>query len=56
MVERRGRTSKAMVELTDSWCHLQETDLMEWNDAEKLLSGPIELDFKPFQIRTFKIK
>ena len=25
---------------------------MEWNDAEKLLSGPIELDFKPFQIRT----
>ena len=56
MVERRGRTSKAMVELTDSRCHLQETDLMEWNDAEKLLSGPIELDFKPFQIRTFKIK
>ena len=56
LVERYGLSNQIEVELHESNTKLQETDLMEWNDDERSLNTPILLDFKPFEIRTFKIK
>ena len=56
LVERYGLSNQIEVELHESNTKLQETDLMEWNDDEKSLKTPVLLNFKPFEIRTFKIK
>jgi len=35
---------------------VQETNLLEWEDMGGLLTSPLTLKFKPFEIRTFKIR
>ncbi len=55
LVENAGRHSKATLHFKDKY-KLQATDLMEWNDEETLTTGgSIELQLKPFEIRTYKM-
>ncbi|NOX87480.1 MAG: alpha-mannosidase [Calditrichaeota bacterium] len=56
MVEIRGRQTQVYLEFRQQPEKIVESDLLEWNDlnqlpAEKLLN----LDFKPFEIKTLKI-
>ena len=55
LVETAGRFSKARLHTE---AELVETDLLEWNDGAHLkpTGGSIELEFRPFQIRTFKLR
>ncbi|MFW6303996.1 MAG: glycosyl hydrolase-related protein, partial [Candidatus Sumerlaeota bacterium] len=55
LVENKGRQSSALLTFAKP-VSFQETDLMEWKDKEKQkVEGEIELDFKPFEIRTFRL-
>ena len=56
MVERRGCECSTDVEMFLPEWRLQETDLLEWNDHGELLDDAVPLIFKPFEIRTFKIR
>jgi alpha-mannosidase len=57
LVERGGRHGKATLTPQGGAGELIETNVLEWTEAEAIpFSGPVELDFKPFQIRTFKLK
>ena len=55
LVERYGQTGIAQIELLESEARVQETNLLEWEDMGGLLTSPLTLKFKPFEIRTFKI-
>ncbi len=56
MVEKRGCECSTEVEMLSPESRLQETDLMEWHDYGELLDNTVPLMFKPFEIRTFKIR
>ena len=56
LVERHGRSGIAQIELLEPETLLRETNLMEWEDMGELLTSPLTLKFKPFEIRTFKIR
>ncbi len=57
VVETRGCETTAQLELTNPDAVLQETDLMEWNDNTPLSDDDkMALRFKPFEIRTFKLR
>ena len=56
LVERYGQTGIAQIELLESEARVQETNLLEWEDMGGLLTSPLTLKFKPFEIRTFKIR
>lgn len=55
LVERGGRHSSAVIHTS---CRLVETDLTEWPDgAERSpVDGRIQVTFRPFEIKTFKVK
>lgn len=56
VVETRGRHSVGMIGTRESGWMLAETDLMEWNDADRVpLAAPFEIKLAPFEIRTFKL-
>ncbi len=56
MVESRGEESDAEIKLTNASSSIKEVDLMEWKELEDLTDeGNILLEFKPFEIRTFKL-
>lgn len=57
LVETEGKDNGILLHLTDRRTLLVETDMMEWNDADPFSSkNPVKLVFKPFEIRTFKIR
>ncbi|RMD82906.1 MAG: alpha-mannosidase, partial [Lentisphaerae bacterium] len=58
LVEYRGMHSEARLTLDPCWREILETNLMEWEDVPvpKNSDGVIELTFKPFEIRTFRLK
>ena len=58
LLETHGTDSTARLNFRDSGVRLIETNLMEWtDDGEVPVSGKTaELRFKPFEIRTFKLK
>ena len=56
LVERYGQTGIAQIELLEFEARVQETNLLEWEDMGGLLTSPLTLKFKPFEIRTFKIR
>ena len=56
LVERFGRSGVAQIELMEPEARLQETNLLEWEDIGELHASPLSLNFKPFEIRTFKIR
>ena len=58
LLETHGTDSTARLNFRDSGVKLVETNLMEWtDDGEVPVSGKTaELRFKPFEIRTFKLK
>jgi len=57
LVERKGCNSKCNLQFTQTNIELIETDLMEWNEFHSLGQGTsFDLSFKPFEIRTFKLK
>lgn len=56
LVETDGCESTASLSFTKE-VELQETDLLEWNAlGEKRFGTAFELCFKPFEIKTFKVK
>jgi len=57
LVETEGRTNRIELSFQDRKVFLVETDLMEWKNEEPVsCENPVELEFSPFEIRTFKIK
>ncbi len=58
LVEQTGADSSGVLRIAGPRMKLRETDLMEWNDGKPipLQNGCVELKFRPFQIRTFKLK
>lgn len=55
LVETRGRASRCRLEVGLSGV-VRETDLMEWNDQAPLPPGTgWDLEFSPFEIRTFRV-
>lgn len=56
LVETQGRHSTCRVIPAAAEATLVETNLMEWNDGERLACrGGVEVTLKPFEIRTYKI-
>jgi len=56
LVETDGCVSTASLSFTKEM-ELQEIDLLEWNAlGEKRFGTAFELCFKPFEIKTFKVK
>ncbi len=56
LVETKGRRSKAVLNFKD-YAEIVETDLIEWNECSGVMSGSsIEVELKPFEIKTFKVK
>lgn len=55
LVERLGCETTATVEMTDATAELVETDLLEWENLQRLGCGTVDITMKPFEIRTFKI-
>ena len=55
LVERGGRHSAAVLHTA---CRLVETGLTEWEDGAELtpVDGRIVVTFRPFEIKTFKLK
>ncbi len=55
LVETAGRSSKCILHTTAA---LEETNLLEWTQEGRFepVDGRIELNFRPFEIRTFKLK
>jgi alpha-mannosidase len=57
LVEMEGRRNKIELSFHHKKGFLVETDLMEWKNEESVsCENPIELEFSPFEIKTFKIK
>jgi alpha-mannosidase len=56
LVETLGRHTIARLEPTDPATRVVETDLMEWNDGPTLSGASLELQLKPFEIRTYKLR
>jgi len=58
LVEQAGAESSGVLRVAGPRMKLRETDLVEWRDGDvlPLKDGCIELHFRPFQIRTFKLK
>ena len=57
LVERGGRHGRAVLSPHGGQAELVETNLLEWTDGEAIdFAGPVELEFSPFQIRSFKLK
>jgi alpha-mannosidase len=57
LVEIAGKASKARLSLKTKGLNLVETDLLEWNDGRVVsCETPVDLQMKPFEIRTFKVK
>ncbi len=57
-VETRGAAAKGVLHLRDRNLRVVETNLLEWTEEAELPSadGDVELSFKPFEIKTFKLK
>ena len=58
MVEQSGKSGSIKLKLNEEFHGLQKVNFIEWNEGEILEtngSGQIKLDFKPFEIRTFKL-
>jgi alpha-mannosidase len=57
LVEMHGRHSSAELEFNNKNAELVETNLMEWEDAEKSVSTSeaVNIQLSPFEIRTYKI-
>ena len=58
LVETQGRRGRAVIRPESSSAVLTETDLMEWRDGAplELRDGGAEVEFAPFEIRTFRLK
>lgn len=58
LVENKGNFSKIVLELSDKDAILVETDLIEWENGAEFTArdGKVELEFSPFEIKTFKLK
>ena len=58
LVEYKGEFSKITLELSDINATLIESNLIEWENGSEFISadGKIELEFSPFEIKTFKLK
>lgn len=57
LVEIRGCRSRCEIAPVESGLTLVETDLMEWGDAVQApLTASVQIDLKPFEIRTFKLR
>ncbi|MDD4052767.1 MAG: glycosyl hydrolase-related protein, partial [candidate division Zixibacteria bacterium] len=57
IVETRGRHSIGRLMANMKGAVLEETDLLEWSPGERFAADqPVELQLKPFEIRTFKLK
>ena len=57
IVETQGRTSTGRLHFAGGKGTLVETNLMEWEDgAVQDINGELEITFKPFEIRTYKVK
>jgi alpha-mannosidase len=56
IVETCGRSSKGQLVIHNKNARLVETDLMEWTEGKATECGqPIQLELKPFEIRTYKL-
>ncbi|MDD3885625.1 MAG: glycoside hydrolase family 38 C-terminal domain-containing protein [Victivallaceae bacterium] len=57
LVETSGCSSRGVLHTTLANASVVETDLMEWHDGKpvKFTNGSLELDMKPFEIRTYKV-
>lgn len=57
-VETHGATAKAVLHLRDKALRVIETNLLEWTEDAVFqpVNGDLELTFRPFEIRTFKLK
>ena len=58
LVENKGKFSKVTLELADKGAVLVESNLIEWENGTEVIAnnGIVELEFSPFEIRTFKLK
>jgi alpha-mannosidase len=57
IVETRGRHSVGRLTVNMKEAVLEETDLLEWSQGQRLAANlPVELKLNPFEIRTFKLK
>jgi alpha-mannosidase len=57
VVETLGRQSKGKLLIDHPGATLIETHLMEWEDGDEInCDGSVEIDLKPFEIRTWKLK
>lgn len=54
LAETAGMGDAVKLQLADG-LHLVETNLLEWTEEGERGSGSVSLDFKPFEIRTFKL-
>ncbi|NLL84026.1 MAG: alpha-mannosidase [Lentisphaerae bacterium] len=55
VVELRGLATRGRLILQDSSKRLVETDLLEWSDGAQSEMATLEVDFKPFEIKTWKV-
>ena len=57
-VETHGAAAKAVLHLRDKALRVIETNLLEWTEDAVFqpVNGDLELTFRPFEIRTFKLK
>lgn len=57
LVERKGRRSQALLYFIGKNGELTETNLIEWENTHTwVCDNPIRLEFRPFEIRTFRYK
>jgi alpha-mannosidase len=57
VVETPGRQSKGKLMINQPGATLMETNLMEWLDGDEIkVDGYVEIELKPFEIRTWKLK
>ena len=58
LVEQSGKTGSIKLKLQEEFKGLQKVNFIEWDKGEILEvngSGQVKLEFKPFEIRTFKL-
>lgn len=57
IVETLGRHSRGQLDIDLPYASLEETDLMEWASQEPTqVTGPVDLQMSPFEIRTYKLR
>ncbi len=56
LAETTGQRCRAIITPSNANTSICETDLMEWHDQPSFPIGPVDIELKPFEIRTFKLR